>query len=236
MNFAQIDFEVRCEWGMQGIIKLAPISDVIIIIDVLSFSTCIEIINTRRAIAYPYQWQDKSAKAFANSRNAELADKRGSSCYSLSPTSLISITPGTRLVLPSPNGSSLSLAVTTVPILTGCLRNCQAVALAAIQHGRTIAVIPAGEKWSDGSLRPSFEDLIGAGAIISYLKGSLSPEAELALAAYQGVRPTLEHLIKQCTSGQELIQRGFERDVELAAELNISNCVPILIDGAYVSK
>ena len=209
---------------------------IIIIIDVLSFSTCIEIINSRGAIAYPYQWQDKSATAFASSMNAELADKRGSGCYSLSPASLISITHRTRLVLPSPNGSSLSLAVTTVPILTGCLRNCQAVALAAMEYGQTIAVIPAGEKWTDGSLRPSFEDLVGAGAIISYLKGSLSPEAKLALAAYQGVHQTLEHLIKHCVSGQELIQRGFERDVELAAELNISDCVPTLIDGVYVNQ
>ncbi|MGL5074918.1 MAG: 2-phosphosulfolactate phosphatase, partial [Waterburya sp.] len=104
MNFDQIDFEVRCEWGKQGVLQLAPISDVIIIVDVLSFSTCIEIANSRGAIAYPYQWQDQSAKAFAQSVNAELADKRGSSSYSLSPASLISITPKTRLVLPSPNG------------------------------------------------------------------------------------------------------------------------------------
>lgn len=235
MNFDQIDFEVRCEWGKQGVLQLAPISDVIIIVDVLSFSTCVEIVNSQGAIAYPYQWQDQSAKAFAQSINAELADKRGSSSYSLSPASLISITPKTRLVLPSPNGSSLSLAVTTVPILTGCLRNCQAVALAAMKYGRKIAIIPAGEQWGDGSLRPSFEDLVGAGAIINYLKGSLSPEAELALAAYRGTYQTLEHLIKHCGSGQELIQRGFERDVELAAELNISTCVPTLIDGAYIN-
>lgn len=138
-------------------------------------------------------------------------------------------------MLPSPNGSSLSLATDEIPTLTGCLRNCKAVALAAMNYGTRIAVIPAGEQWSDKSLRPSFEDFIGAGAIISYLQGSLSPEAQLAVAAYRGVRQTWRHLIKQCSSGKELIARGFERDVDLAIEFDVSDCVPTLLDGAYVN-
>jgi 2-phosphosulfolactate phosphatase len=212
---------------------LAPTSDVIVIIDVLSFSTCIDIANSRGAIVFPYQWNDESAKTFAQSIDAEIAEKRGGSRYSLSPTSLLPIGQGTRLVLPSPNGSSLSLATAATPTLTGCLRNCRAVALAAMNYGRRIAVIPAGEKWSDGSLRPSFEDFIGTGAVISYLEGNLSPEAQLAVAAYRGVRQSLEHLIKQCGSGQELIERGFEQDVDLASEINVSDCVPTLVNGAY---
>jgi 2-phosphosulfolactate phosphatase len=233
MNFDQANFDVRCEWGEKGVLQLAPISDVTIIVDVLSFSTCIDIANSRGAIIFPYQWNDEFAKAFAQSVEAKLADKRGSDRYSLSPTSLLSLEPGTRLVLPSPNGSSLSLATAATPTLTGCLRNCRAVALAAMRYGRRIAVIPAGEKWSDGSLRPSFEDFIGAGAIISYLDGKLSPEAQLAIAAYQGVHQSLKQLIKQCSSGQELIERGFEQDVDLASELNVSDCVPTLVSRAY---
>lgn len=236
MNFNQTDFEVRCEWGKQGVLQLAPVSDVIIIVDVLSFSTCVDIANSQGAIVYPYQWKDESAKAFAQSVNAELADKRGSSRYSLSPASLLTVSKGTRLVLPSPNGSALSLAAQTTPTLTGCLRNCRAVALAAMKYGRRIAIIPAGERWSDGSLRPSFEDFIGAGAIVSYLKGSLSPEAQAAAIAFRGVQQSLTCLLKQCGSGKELIERGFERDVELAAELNISNCVPTLVDKVYMNQ
>ena len=137
--------------------------------------------------------------------------------------------------MPSPNGSSLSLATAGTPTLTGCLRNCRAIALAAMNYGRRIAVIPAGEKWQDGSLRPSFEDFIGAGATISYLEGKLSPEAQLASEAYQGVRQSLKHLIKQCGSGQELIERGFEQDVDLASEMNVSDCVPTLVNGAYAN-
>jgi 2-phosphosulfolactate phosphatase len=235
MNFDQADFEVRCEWGEKGVLQLAPISDVVVIIDVLSFSTCIDIANSRGAIVFPYQWKDESAKAFAQSVNAEVAEQRDDSRYSLSPASLLAINSGTRLVLPSPNGSSLSLATAGTPTLTGCLRNCRAIASAAMNYGQRIAVIPAGEKWHDGSLRPSFEDFIGAGAVISYFEGKLSPEAQLAGEAYQGIRQSLEHLIKQCGSGQELIERGFEQDVDLASEMNISDCVPTLVDGAYAN-
>jgi 2-phosphosulfolactate phosphatase len=98
---------------------------------------------------------------------------------------------------------------------------------------RTIAVIPAGEQWGDRSLRPAFEDFLGAGAIISYLEGSLSPEARSALAADRVMRESLKDLMKQCGSGQELMQRGFERDVDLASELDVSDCVPTLVDAAY---
>lgn len=237
MNFFdQADFEMRCEWGVQGVLRLAPISDVVVIVDVLSFSTCVDIVSGRGAISFPYQWRDDSVSAFAKSVNADVAQKRGSGRYSLSPASLLSVDSKTRLVLPSPNGSTLSLATAETPTLAGCLRNCRAVALAAMTYGPRIAVIPAGEKWPDGSLRPSFEDFIGAGAVISYLEGKLSPEARLASEAFSGVRQSLGDLIKQCGSGQELIKQGYKQDVDLALEVNVSDCVPTLFDGAYMNN
>jgi 2-phosphosulfolactate phosphatase len=108
-------------------------------------------------------------------------------------------------------------------------------ALAAMSYGRRIAVVPAGERWSDGSLRPSFEDFVGAGALLSYLEGNLSSEARSAIAAYQGIRESLGVLMKQCGSGKELIERGFEQDVNLASEIAVSDCVPTLINGAYAN-
>lgn len=233
MIFDQAEFEIRCEWGRQGVLQLAPISDVVIIVDVLSFSTCIDIATSRGAVVYPYQWRDASAQAFAQSVGAELATKRGLGKYSLSPASLLSIDSETRLVLPSPNGSSLSLATGTIPTLAGCLRNGRAVAAAAMQYGRRISVIPAGEKWRDGSLRPSFEDWMGAGAVMSHLTGTLSPEARAAVTVYRDAVSSVKTLLKQCASGKELMEIGFEQDVGLAAEVDASDCVPILVNGAY---
>ncbi len=237
MTFDQSGFDVRCEWGENGVRQLAPGADVVIIVDALSFSTCVEIANSRGAIVFPYRWKDESAEAFAASVNAELAGvRRADGAYSLSPASLINIPAGTRLALPSPNGSTLSLSTGATPTLTACLRNCRAVAAAAAKRGRRIAVIPSGERWDDGSLRPAFEDWVCAGAVISHLNGNLSPEAGAALSAYLNVKSDLRNMLKQCGSGRELIERGFERDVEMASELDISECAPTLVNNAYISQ
>jgi 2-phosphosulfolactate phosphatase len=37
MIFDQSEYQVRCEWGLQGLRQLGPISDVVIIVDVLSY-------------------------------------------------------------------------------------------------------------------------------------------------------------------------------------------------------
>ncbi|MEM9807446.1 MAG: 2-phosphosulfolactate phosphatase [Cyanobacteria bacterium P01_D01_bin.56] len=235
MYFDQANFDIRCEWGQQGIKHLATTSDVVIIVDVLSFSTCVEIATTRGATIFPYRWRDHTAKEFAKTIDAKLAEKRGSSRYSLSPASLLQISRGTRLVLPSPNGATLSLATGTTPTLAGCLRNCRAIALAALQYGQSITIVPAGERWPDGSLRPAFEDLVGAGAIAQTLTGRLSPEAQAAVAVYQSVQSNIADAIQQCSSGRELIEIGFEQDVTLAAQVNVSDCVPKLVNDAYIN-
>jgi 2-phosphosulfolactate phosphatase len=235
MTFDQQEFDIRCEWGEHGIAVLAPISDVMIIIDVLSFSTSVDVAVTQGAMVFPYRWRDDTARAYAVSVGATLADPgRHPSRYSLSPASLTSIPKGTRIVLPSPNGATLTLAAKPTPVLAGCLRNASAVAAVARKYGRKIAVIPSGERWKDdGSLRPSFEDLIGAGAIISHLSGRRSPEALAALAAFRAVEAELDNALRQCSSGKELIEWGFATDVVLAAQLNISACAPLFVNDAY---
>ena len=59
---------------MRGVEELAPISDVIIIIDILSFPTCVDIATRNGAIIYPYRWNDESAYKFAKTMSAEFAD------------------------------------------------------------------------------------------------------------------------------------------------------------------
>jgi 2-phosphosulfolactate phosphatase len=226
--------DVRCEWGLQGVAHLAPISDVVVIVDVLSFCTSVEIAVSRGAVVYPYRGD--AAAEYAASLGAELAGFRASgSTYSLSPQSLVSIPAGTRLVLPSPNGSTLSLHGGRAATLAGCLRNARAVARAAEKLGRHIAVIPAGERWrTDGSLRPAFEDLVGAGAVISNLSSERSPEASAAVAAFESVQSDLEQALRACSSGKELIARDHAQDVTLAAALDAGASAPLLHEGAYV--
>lgn len=235
MIFDQHTFDVRFEWGERGVTLLAPISDVVIVVDVLSFCTGVEIAVSRGAIVFPYRGTRDALAGYATAVGAEVAHHGpGAAGYSLSPSSLLAINPGTRLVLPSPNGSTLSLAAEPTPVFAGCLRNARAVAAAALHLGRQVAVIAAGERWRpQGSLRPAFEDLLGAGAIIDELGGALSPEARSARAAYRQLQPTLAADLQGCISGKELIARGFAQDVTLASQLNVSDCAPRLIDGAY---
>ncbi|MBM0740552.1 2-phosphosulfolactate phosphatase [Phormidium sp. CLA17] len=252
MIYNQSEFDLRCEWGEQGVAQLFASSDVVVIVDVLSFSTCVEIATHNGATVFPYRWRDQSAAAYAKAMKAVLAGGRDSSnvseafcktpCgdrtspYSLSPASLRQISAGTRLVLPSSNGATLSLSTQKTPTLAGCLRNYGAIAQAAQRFGCKIAVIPAGERWQDGSLRPAWEDWVGAGAILSQLKGSCSPEAEAAIALFHQAKDYIKTRIKQCSSGKELIARGFVNDVALASDLNVSDCIPQLMDGAYINK
>ncbi len=236
MIFDQAEFDLRLEWGAKGVSQLAPISDVIVIVDILSFSTSVEIATNNGAIIYPYRWKDDSALEYAKSVQAELSRGRLSKeSYSLSPASLTKIPAGTKLVVPSPNGSTLTLLTLKTPTIAGSLRNCEAVAQFAQKYGSRIAVIPAGEKWEDDTLRPAWEDLIGAGAILSFLNGNLSPEAETAVAAFHTFKKDLQAYLQKCSSGKELIAKGFELDVELAAAFNVSDCVPLFTENAYVN-
>lgn len=232
--FAQTQFDIRCEWGLAGVQHLLSGSDAVIIIDVLSFTTCVEIATERGAVIFPYMG-DAAAK-FAGEKGAILAGRDRTAQFSLSPRSMLAVESGMRLVLPSPNGSALSTATGNVPTFAACLRNAGAVARSAQELGSKITVIPAGERWKhDYSLRPALEDWIGAGAVISGLSGSKSPEAQAAERIFYAFQDDLLSILKNIASGTELIQQGFLQDVELAAALNVSQTVPQLTDGAYTN-
>lgn len=210
-------------------------ADVVIVVDVLSFSTCVDVAIGRGVTILPYAWKDSTARQFAVAQNAELAGCRGEARFSLSPASFLDAPSGLRCVLPSPNGAMLALgaAATGATVLAGCLRNAEAVASAAAQLGATFNVCPAGERWPDGSLRPASEDLLGEGAILRSLPGIKSPEASLAIVAFEASHAGLIEIVKASSSGRELIERGFVEDVELAAQLNVSQYAPILREGEF---
>lgn len=235
VTFDQAEFAIRCEWGLRGMRELAPISDVVVIVDVLSFTTALDIGTSRGGIIFPYPLNDASAATYAMTLDASLASAGRGPGFSLSPGSLESLPAGHRLVLPSPNGAAISFAADHAVVLAACLRNASAAGRMAARLGSTFAVIPAGETWASGELRPSVEDSMGAGAVIAALPGNRSPEAELAVASFERFRDDLSSALRKSSSGKELMERGFELDVELAAEWNVSWNVPRLMNRAWVS-
>ena len=233
--------QVLCEWGSHGAKKLSEACDITVIVDVLSFSTCVDIAAGRSIQVLPYGGRLEEAPAFAREHDAELARHRGEGLYSLSPSSFATAPYVERIVLPSPNGSALTLlAAQNSSVLCGCLRNAVAIAEACAEYD-SVAVIPAGERWPSGraegqpdcSLRPALEDWLGAGAIISHLSGAWSPEARAAAAAFEVHQASLLETLMTISSGQELIDKGYAQDVELAAQYNISTTAPHFKTPAY---
>jgi 2-phosphosulfolactate phosphatase len=235
--FSQDAWACRCEWGVAAVAALAP-ADVTIVVDVFSFTTCVDVAASRGAAILPYPWADPSAAAFAKTHGAELAGKRGQARYSLAPESYLNASAGLRCVLPSPNGAQVTLAAAAAGasnILAGSLRNARAVAEAAQTRGASVNVIPAGERWSDGTLRPALEDWLGAGAILRWLPGKRSPEADAAVALFERHRACLIETLERCGSGRELEARGHHGDKEIAGQLDVSASVPRFDGLAFVN-
>jgi 2-phosphosulfolactate phosphatase len=233
--YDQAGFEVRFEWGLAGARVLAAVSQVLVVVDVLSFSTAVEVALARGATVVPAPWDQQRPAA---EPGAILAVGRSQTTpaapYSLSPASLADLPAGACLVLPSPNGATITSAAAELGpvVLTGCLRNARAVAKAADALGGTVGVVAAGERWPDGGLRPALEDLLGAGAILAHLRGrTRSPEAQAAAGIARSLDPAEQ--LPDCASGRELIAAGYEQDVRIAAELDVSPVVPLLRGGTF---
>jgi 2-phosphosulfolactate phosphatase len=230
--------QVVCEWGLAGVEAWASRASVFVIVDVLSFSTAVSVAVDRGAEVVPFPYGDPQAAALEAERIGAVAasPKRAlGGQLSLSPSSLRTVDRGAKILLPSPNGSRLSLATGKTPTCCGSLRNAAAVALAARSAAGEglVAVIAAGERWPDQSLRPAIEDWLGAGAIIAWLGAVENAEASLARTAFLAMEARLDAVVRECISGRELIGRGFEADVRIALERDVTAIAPILRDGAY---
>jgi 2-phosphosulfolactate phosphatase len=228
--------QVHFEWGPTGAASIA--APVTVVVDVLSFTTTVSVAVERGMTVHPFRWKDERAAAYAEERHAVLARGRSArSGVSLSPASVRAAQGVERLVLPSPNGSAIcfGLAGTGVTVVAAALRNASAVAGWAHDRGDDVAVVAAGERWPDDSLRPAVEDLWGAGAVVAGLvdRGAeASAEARVAERAFRAAR--LPDDLVACTSGRELVDLGFPQDVALAGELDASSVVPVLAGDAFV--
>ncbi|CAM3170467.1 2-phosphosulfolactate phosphatase [Stackebrandtia soli] len=248
MIFGQRDSAVRFGWGPREAAELVSADGCLVVVDVLSFTTAVTIAVERGSAVYPYRWRDDSAAAYAARIDAVLAVGRAAVTethpWSLSPAALEAAPVTARLVLPSPNGSTIAAAAVEsgATVVAGSLRNASAVGAYLRRSGygtpaRPVVVVASGERWSDESLRPCLEDQLGAGAILDALgapRERLSPEAAACLAGYRPVAADVSDLVTACGGGRELVERGFDGDVAAAIAVDRSNVVPVLRAGAFV--
>jgi 2-phosphosulfolactate phosphatase len=242
--YRQAAYGLRFERGEAGLRDLARDAAVIVIVDVLSFSTVVDVAVSRGAFVRPTGFRDEDAARMALDFNALLAVSRSERStrtpYSLSPPTLATLPNGSRLVLPSPNGATLTklaAAETNTRIVIGCLRNASSVAAFARTHAAEgpIAVIAAGERWPDGTLRPALEDDLGAGAIVAGVgSGNASPEARYVAEAFLRFRTDMISVIEQTVSARELIESGYAEDVRFASALDESLTVPLVSHDGFI--
>ena len=163
------------------------------IVDVLSFSHLRRRGRVARVPAVlPYRWKDESAADFAKRQNADSGRQPTAAKRLLALADVARVGPGG-------NASGASLAQRreaelcrrgrSAPPWPGACETPRAVARFVEAQNRAVAVIACGERWNDDdSLRPAWEDLVGAGAVIDALSGSCSPDAQAACDAFLGAK------------------------------------------------
>lgn len=247
---AEPDDRYRLEWGPHGLRKLASTCEVIVVVDVLWFSTVISLVAEAGAVS-----------------TLDRHHGRGGEATAANPTELFDIALGAsrdqRLEIRDPNHAVMALAAAEYGarhVLVGCLRNARATA-ALIEHlagpDAGVGLVVAGERWrhQTGPLRPAVEDLLGAGAIIAALDPSAavggtrsSPEAAAARAAYLDARPLMTDALMRSTTAR--MQRELRHDdsgddtgrdghdsaedlIMLASAVDVTDTAALLIDGAF---
>lgn len=245
--FEQDGYDLRVEWGLDGVRALGPHCAVLVVVDVLVFTTTVEVALGRGARVLPLPWHDERAAEAAKAAGAVLTppglgESYGQPGWTWRPSSLTALPPDTLLGIASPNGATLSAAAaeTGATVLAGCLRNASAVgeAAARIAGDRPVGGIAAGERWRPRqTLRPSVEDYLGAGAVAAAVTGRAAPSSEATLAAisYRAVADRIPDVLADSISGRELVAAGVPDDVKLAGDADSSTVVPVLDNGVFTA-
>ncbi len=133
----QTAYARRLDWGLAGaraLVADARPGDVAVVVDVLSFTTTLTVAVEQGVAVHPYPWRSEQAAAYAAERDATLAVGRreglATHAVSLSPASFLDASDLERVVLPSPNGSTIAFALAEagVTVVGASLRNAAAVA------------------------------------------------------------------------------------------------------------
>ncbi len=61
----------------------------------------------------------------------------------------------------------------------------------------------------------------------------MSPEAEVARDAHRSIGGDPNRALVRCASARDLIAAGYPDDVEVAAEADASDAVPVMIDAGF---
>jgi 2-phosphosulfolactate phosphatase len=243
----QHPFHCKLDWGQRGALRAVQRGDILVVVDTLSFSTAVATAVNYGGFVCPCpEGEDpvKLARRIGGEAAVRRADVPQKGHFSLSPLTYVNLSPGTRIVLSSPNGATCSHCSRQVPYLfIGALLNARAVASAVsnvlngMDSSACMTVIACGEREStlpeNNPIRFAVEDYLGAGAILSYLGFEKSPEARVCQSAFADNKKNMRNILWECESGRELRAEGFGKDVEFASQLNLYDSVPVMRNGFF---
>jgi 2-phosphosulfolactate phosphatase len=241
-TFNQHPHRLRLEWGRRGVREAAERGDVVVIVDVLRFSSCVAAAASRGASVYPCAWAAE-ADELAKRIDGYVARAPGSPTrFALVPT-FSDAAAEDRIVLRTLNGAECTVLASAAPrVFAGSLLNAAAVGATIstiiASSDMCVTVVACGERLTkpapdDEEMRFAIEDYLGAGAILSATGGDLSPEAEVCAAAFAGSRDRLPELLMECASGRQLREWALEDDVRFAARLDACGVVAELHESHY---
>jgi 2-phosphosulfolactate phosphatase len=238
--FSQAPHKLKLDWGWHGCAAAGARGDIIVIVDVLRFSTACAAAAAREISIIP-AGMDEELEPLARQHAAQLPQAGFSR---LSPGSYAQLAAGTRMVVKSPNGATCArLSNGAAHVLLGALVNSSTVAQRVSElmsnSDLSTTIIACGERWTDenadGRLRFALEDYLGAGAILSNLDLDKSAEAIVCDNAFNASGNQLQELLLDCASGRELVARGLRADVEFAAKWDRLDVAPEVIGNVIHS-
>ena len=205
--FDQSTYQVRLDWGLEGLARLAP-ADVVVVVDVLRFSTTvIRALENDAAFCL-------DAAAFASSINGAAV------AAAAADTGAVVLLGALR------NASAVAAAVYAEQ-----QRRAGRTSVNVVAAGERSA------REAGSSVRFAVEDQLGAGAIIDALAtlglDHSSPEAAVTGEAFRALRRATRHLLTAGGSGRELAGLGRGDEVDAAAAVDAASVVPILREGVF---
>jgi 2-phosphosulfolactate phosphatase len=204
--FDQSTYQVRLEWGVDGLERLAP-AEIVVVVDVLRFSTTV-IEAVERGADFPFD-----AAARATSINGVAVAEAAAA--------------GGALVL---LGALRNASAVADAVLAEQQRRGGRTSIAVIAAGESTRRDAAAVRFAveDQLGAGAIVDALGSRGI-----DHTSPDAAVASESFRALRRAVKHLLTASGSGLELIERGRRDEVLAAAAVDAASVVPVLRDGVF---
>ncbi|MEV8267981.1 2-phosphosulfolactate phosphatase [Microbacterium sp. NPDC076911] len=203
--FDQHRYQVRCEWGVEGLAHLEP-AHIVIVVDVLRFST-----TTTRAVEA--------------GETVSLSAARARAMNGVAVADLAAATGSLVVIGCLRNASTVAREVAAEQLRRGSRTSVAVIAAGERVAGETGLRFAVEDHLGAGAIIDALTEL-GI--------DHTSPEAACAAEAFRGMRGATRHLLSASGSGQQLIASGLRDEVLAAAEVDASTAVPVLREGVFV--